>query len=139
LIGPALEREAPPALWPFDGGLEQLIADHRIVLAETYAAEFYSHLDAKPGPGGKKSQEGRRPACDALTEAAETLGVALSRDASTALRKSFGSSKDGEDRFDAFLGLIGMLAVVVGRRDPGPPGHLPPDVLRVEGWILGQH
>src|SRR3954463_1147119 len=33
----ALEREA--GLWPFEGGLSRLLAERRLVLAETYPAE----------------------------------------------------------------------------------------------------
>lgn len=139
VVGPALVRDPPAALWPFDGDLARLLADHEVVLAETYPAEFYSHLGALPGSKGKKSREGRRPACDALTEAATGLGVALAQDATLALKGAFGDSKDGEDRFDAFVGLVGMLAVVKGRRGPGPPDGIRRDVLDVEGWILGQH
>ena len=45
----------------------------------------------------------------------------------------FGLSLDGEDRFDAVVGLFGMLNVVLGRRSCAePPG------LKVGGWIFGQ-
>jgi hypothetical protein len=52
------------------------------------------------------------------------------------LREGFGSSADGEDRFDAAVGLFGMLNVVLGRRLPGDPAD--DGVRKVEGWILGQ-
>ena len=48
----------------------------------------------------------------------------------------FGGDSQGDDRFDAAVGLIGMINVLCGNRDPGDPR----DCLRrtVEGWILGQ-
>ena len=48
----------------------------------------------------------------------------------------FGARNDGEDRFDAVVGLLGMLDVVLGNLPSGEPED---DTTRVEGWILGQH
>ena len=48
----------------------------------------------------------------------------------------FGASDHDEDRFDATLGLLSMIAVVKGLRPAGTP---PVGEMRdVEGWILGQ-
>jgi hypothetical protein len=49
------------------------------------------------------------------------------------VQDGFGSGADGEDRFDALVGLIGMLEVLATGREP----TVGPDP-RVEGWILGQ-
>ena len=43
--------------------------------------------------------------------------------------------KHDDDRFDALVGLLGMLSVVLGNRPDGAPGDEP---TRIEGWILGQ-
>ncbi|WP_143523529.1 hypothetical protein [Pararhizobium arenae] len=48
----------------------------------------------------------------------------------------FGNGKDGEDRFDATVGLLGMIDVVDGRRSEGVPEA--DNVKTWEGWILGQ-
>ena len=63
------------------------------------------------------------------------MGVDISKIEST-ISDGFGNSKEGEDQFDAFVGLLGMLSVVLGIRDDG----LPEDeaVKSVEGWIFGQ-
>ena len=47
----------------------------------------------------------------------------------------FGGGADGEDRFDAVVGLWGMLDVALGNRAPGEPDD---KTTWVEGWILGQ-
>jgi hypothetical protein len=52
------------------------------------------------------------------------------------IRDGFGDDKFGEDRFDAVVGLFGMLAVLLNLRDAGAPQL--PEVQRVEGWILGR-
>jgi hypothetical protein len=43
---------------------------------------------------------------------------------------------DSDDPFDAAVGLLGMLNVVLGYR---PAGDAQAEIIRrVEGWILGQ-
>lgn len=48
----------------------------------------------------------------------------------------FGATQVGEDQFDAVVGLLGMLAVVLGIRAEGAPKD--GAVSSVEGWIFGQ-
>ena len=72
----------------------------------------------------------------ALLAWAETAGVELDPRLRAELRNGFGSAADGEDRFDAVVGLLGMLNVVLRHRGPGEPED--ERVRRVEGWILGQ-
>jgi hypothetical protein len=43
---------------------------------------------------------------------------------------------EGDDAFDAVVGLFGMLEVVTGKRQPGEPRD--DRIRKVEGWILGQ-
>ena len=52
------------------------------------------------------------------------------------IRDGFGGGANGEDRFDATVGLFGMLNVALGLRPPGDPAERV--LCRVEGWILGQ-
>jgi hypothetical protein len=52
-----------------------------------------------------------------------------------ALADGFGPRKDGEDVFDAAVGLLGMIEVVEGRRLASPIERSAQDW---EGWILGQ-
>jgi hypothetical protein len=53
----------------------------------------------------------------------------------SAVGNGFGKDASGENRFDAALGLLGMVEVVTGRRLEGGSD---PDVRTWEGWILGQ-
>jgi hypothetical protein len=62
--------------------------------------------------------------------------VTFTEDARAALLDGFGPFKSGEDPFDAFVGLIGMIEVVEGRRDEG--NTFAGDDITWEGWILGQ-
>ena len=51
---------------PFDGDLDPLLVRHRIVVVETYPAEFYRHLDVDFRGGSKRRQEDRRRNAAAL-------------------------------------------------------------------------
>jgi hypothetical protein len=46
------------ALWPFEGSLERLIAPGRVVIAETYPAEFFDHFGVTfpAGRAGEKRE-----------------------------------------------------------------------------------
>lgn len=135
---PALHQGHGVTMWPFDGELAPLLDRGEVVIVETYPAEFYGHFQAHPGPGGKRTRSGRAPACAALDAAADRLAVTLTGNARRALDDGFGDGADGEDRFDAFAGLVGMLNIVLGQRQPGPPSTVGPEVIAVEGWIFGQ-
>ncbi|TLN17671.1 hypothetical protein FDZ74_07335 [bacterium] len=52
------------------------------------------------------------------------------------IETGFGDRPNGEDLFDAVVGLLGMLQVLRGERTNAAPAS--PVVRRVEGWILGQ-
>ena len=129
-------------LWPFHGGLFDLLGPGRMVVAETYPGECYGHLGVafpKPARGartGKRVREGRLAVAPALTAWARAAGVVLSGKLRAEIGDGFGASADGEDRFDAVVGLCGMLNVVLGGRAPGDPTD--PVARSVEGWILGQ-
>ena len=51
------------------------------------------------------------------------------------LLDGFGPDADGEDPFDATIGLFGMLEVATGRR--AESGPLDPCLRDIEGWMLG--
>jgi len=52
------------------------------------------------------------------------------------IQSGFGDGPDGEDPFDAVVGLLLMIDVVLNYRSEGVPQH---DVVRrIEGWIFGQ-
>ena len=137
LLAPALRAGLDVALWPFQGPLDELLARHRFVVAETYPAEVYGHLDLTlRRHGGKRSQHARRQATTLLLSKLRELGIEAETAAHVEIEDGFGAGADGEDRFDAVVGLLGMLNVVLGRRPSGEPDD--PVVRRIEGWILGQ-
>ncbi|MBE7220059.1 MAG: hypothetical protein INR64_16435 [Caulobacteraceae bacterium] len=135
VIAPALASGA--ALWPFDGGLEELAADHGLILAETYPADAYGHVGAPFRPGeSKRRQADRRGKADAILHWAAARGVDLTA-CEAVLRDGFGPAPSGEDAFDALLGLLAMMAVAdeAGR---AMSVRQSPAEAAWEGWILGR-
>ena len=156
-ISPDVSARASVRIWPFDGELDVLlgvgrgrergggggregspVTDSAIVVAETYPAEACVHLGIPPPGRGwsKRSQVDRAGWMNLLAGWSVRWGAGFSPALHAALEDGFGSGASGEDPFDALLGALSMIEVVLGLRPAGPPAD--DEVLRVEGWILGQ-
>ncbi|WP_455874162.1 DUF429 domain-containing protein [Rhizobium yanglingense] len=125
------------ALWPFDGGIDALANPDVTIVAETYPGDVYGQLGIPRRPiWSKRQQSGRqsigRHLIRWLAARPQVDGTAIRK----AISDGFGSDKTGEDRFDATVGLFGMLDVVDGYRDDGVPDDKV--IGQWEGWILGQ-
>lgn len=130
-------RNRGARLWPFDGSLGALAAAGGLTLAETYPADVYAALGAGfHGRESKTRQGDRAGKAAALLGWAEAAGIGLAPELDRAIRDGFGAVDRGGDRFDAVVGLFGMIAVADGRRAAGVPAS--DDVRRWEGWILGR-
>jgi hypothetical protein len=142
VLGPALRSDLDVAVWPFSGSLFKLFRPGCVVIAETYPAEFYTHLGVRFSANRRGEKSGKRVQPDRAANApvllawARAAHVRLAPALRAELQDGFGTSADGEDRFDATVGLLGMLNVVLKRRSPGEPDD--EVVHRIEGWILGQ-
>lgn len=140
VLGPALGSGDDVAIWPFSGPLFRLLQRGRVVIAETYPAEVYGHLGVtfahRKVKSGKRVQADRRSNAQALLNWARAAKVSFSPGLQAELVDGFGSSADGEDRFDATVGLLGMLNVLLKRRSTGEPQD--DAICKIEGWILGQ-
>jgi hypothetical protein len=129
-------------LWPFDGTFTMLTRSGGTVLTETYPADAYARLgvnwprsDAGGEEGsGKGSQSARRRNAAAIQQWAADHKVRLDEGLTTELRDGFGPDRNGEDRFDATVGLLGMLDTLLAG---GPSEPNDPVVRRLEGWIFG--
>jgi len=139
-LAPALANPARRyALWPFDGGLRELMARSDAVIVEAYPAEAYLQLGLRMGSRGtaKTSREDRRADAARLLDHCRRIAVRPDRDLVAALRDGFGSGRDGEDRFDATVGLIAMIDTVRRAAEPELPDD--PSVRLLEGWMFGRH
>lgn len=128
---------ATVGLWPFDGDLQPLSRRYPAVLAETYPGDVYRQLGIPRGGWSKRRQEDRQRVGRFISE---WLATRANLDAWKILphvSDGFGGDSAGEDRFDAFVGLLGMLSVVTGERSER--SQVPEEVLAQEGWILGHH
>jgi len=132
------------AIWPFSGSLVELLNNRRLVVAETYPGEFYHHLgvrfpfvrDGSRLKRGKRVQASRAANAGILLDWARQHDMGISVKLELAIRDGFGACKDGEDRFDAVIGLFGMLNILLRQRLPEEPSDR--CLRKIEGWILGQ-
>ena len=124
------------ALWPFDGDLTTLLTSNNPVIAESYPGEFYHHLRLTL-VGSKRKQETRRNCTRTLLDWADENEVVVENELLAQIEDGFGDGTEGEDQFDAVVGLFGMLNVLLGNRVAAPQLAVPQRLI--EGWILGQH
>jgi hypothetical protein len=138
LLDPALDL----AIWPFSGQLAELLHPGRVIVAETYPAEYYADVLSDPASPtrstrfSKRDQQSLQQLAPQILVWAEAHNLELDAGLLEAIRGGFGPPFAGEDAFDATIGLFGMLSVILGYRPPGEPNN--DDTRRVEGWILGQ-
>src|SRR5205823_2988814 len=122
VLGPALRQDrASTHVWPFDGPLRDLLALRHLVVVETYPTEFYDLLGIRfphaPGqPTGKRVQAARRAIAGALDAASARMEVTLAPRVAAIVEDGFGPGSQGEEPFDALVGLLGMLSVILGHR-----------------------
>ena len=134
LLTPALASQAQLSIWPFDGRLHDLLKQPGIVVSETYPAAMYRHLRLGISKGSKRRQSDRAADASTIQAWARTSGVRLTKPLQDEIEDGFGPHKDGEDPFDAVVGVLGMLDVVLGNLDSGEPQD---ERTQIEGWMLG--
>jgi hypothetical protein len=140
LLTPALTDPALAIkIWPFSGMLAELCQPGASVVVETYPAEFYSHLGLSFSSLCKRSKRrwsDRLVYSDHLISWACAHNIDLDPTIRQTVLDGFGPGPDGEDRFDALIGLYGMINVIQRNQPTGEP--FSPRISRVEGWIFGQ-
>lgn len=141
LLAAARNRDPGIALWPFSGPLPALLdGGRRIVVAETYPREYYRHVGVPRARGArwsKRRRADRLTVVPGLLWRAASLGVTWQRGLLRRVKEGFSDGVNGEDEFDAVVGLLGMIGVIAGALPSGEPHH-DPAISTVEGWILGR-
>jgi len=132
VLTPALLNRTS-TLWPFDGPLGSLLKPGHTVIVETYPAEYYGWFFQKRLPIRKTRMDARQQVAPALLNWAGSANVMLAPDLQRAIQGGF---PQGDDAFDAVVGLFGMMEVLMHRRSPREPAG--DTVRQVEGWIFGQ-
>jgi hypothetical protein len=133
VLAPAV-RSRSISIWPFDGELRVLLASAGITVLEAYPAETYGHLGLSRG-FGKRSREGRSSQARTILFWCERNAVVLQPELAANIENGFGDSETGEDAFDAFIGLLGIIEAVCDPSRCEAPQD--PAVRDIEGWILG--
>lgn len=114
-------RPADWKIWPFDAVN---------VSTDRWVAEIYPALGYPPN-FGKRDAQNRRAYAGELLSRARGLGLQLHTGLESMVQDGFGPGTEGEDPFDAFVGVLGMVASL---REEAPTDEA---VRRWEGWILG--
>lgn len=136
MLAPALRNSSlHVAVWPFDGPLNQLLQNRQCIIVETYPAEACLHLGMTPPGRGwsKRNQNDRKAQGHHLFNWATSRGILVEDTLKEQIRTGFAA---GEDPFDAVVGLMSMIEVLLGRRSDGAPSSAP--IRDIEGWIFGQ-
>ena len=125
------------AIWPFSGRMAELVRPGKVIVAETYPAEFTHQLGlVSPHKRfSKRRQSDRVFAAERLIKQAVTTGIKINPELERSLVEGFGLSPTGEDRFDAVVGLVGMLQIISGVRYFSEPET--EKIREIEGWIFG--
>jgi hypothetical protein len=138
----AAARHARPGLllWPFDGALSELLNGRaQPVVAETYPPRVLPSSGAacRWRPLEQPRKADRLRLVPGLLTWAESLSAGWDASIRRRVESGFSDDRNGEDEFDAVIGLLAMIAVVTGAILPGVPADYPA-VLGTEGWILGR-
>jgi len=102
------------------------------VIVETYPTEAYHQLGLRMGTAGaaKTRQEDRRADARRLLDWCAQSAVSPDEELLAQLLDGFGSGKSGEDRFDALVGLFGMIDTIRGGSSQSFPATPKSDFLR---------
>jgi hypothetical protein len=127
------------SLWPFDGRLQSLLATSDVVAVEAYPAEAYLQLGLLIGSRrmAKTRAQDRRADGARLLVCCAQSAIRPSAALVAELEAGFETGAQGDDRFDAVVGLIAMIKVLRERTEPEVPHE--PAIRDHEGWIFGQH
>lgn len=124
-------------LWPFDGPLSACLRRFPVTIAESYPADAMRQIGLKPPRRwSKRRQSDRAGLAGQLLGRTAALDIAASTAVQHLVGDGFGADSLGEDRFDAFVGLLGMIAVARCERPEGAPQDA--CITDWEGWIFGQ-
>jgi hypothetical protein len=127
--------KAGARLWPFDGELG-LESSKGLTIAETYPAEIYGWLEIDSiRKAGKRNPDARKAVANQILTWASSKGVSIAPTLQEIVKNGFGEKPEGEDPFDAFCGVCGMIEVASGCRHHGAPTD--EAIRKHEGWILG--
>jgi hypothetical protein len=124
-------------IWPFSGKMSSLIRPGRIIIAETYPTQYLHQLNLinPQRRFSKRRQSDRAEAAARLISTLNSRKIKIHQILEQSLRDGFGPRQAGDDRFDAVIGLLGMLRFFTGTdRVPEPKTR---EITQIEGWILG--
>jgi predicted nucleic acid-binding protein len=133
VLAPTL-RKKQIQIWPFQGKLHTLLSAGSTVVAETYPTQYYAGIFGRL-KGSKTDQNVRAKAGPAILEWVKVRSDSIELAPGMHAEIDAGLHQ-GDDAFDAVIGLIGMIDAIQtwdARHEPSDP-----TIQKIEGWILGQ-
>lgn len=125
------------ALWPYDGSFKALMSTRPLTVVETYPAESCRQIGLRiPRLWSKRRREDRQGFSPYLVDFCKRHQFDMNWEVARMVANGFDQGKLGEDYFDAFVGLLGMIDVVKGASQEGALHDA--GIRDWEGWILGQ-
>jgi len=125
LIEPTLDNpELNQKPSPFSGSLSDICKPGNIVVVETYPAEHYGHLGlsfSSPVRRSIRRYDDRKAFTLQLISWAGKHNLDLDDSIRHIVEDGSSNLLDGENRFDAFIGLYGMINVILGNRPAVEP------------------
>ena len=124
-------------LWPFSGSMSELIHPGKIIIAEIYPAQYLHQLCliTPKRRFSKRQQSDRVGAAKKLFQFAGLNSIEIHPVLESQMQVGFGSGDNGDDLFDAVVGIFGMLQFFIRKvRLPEPSNTIQ---TQIEGWILG--
>lgn len=138
ILAPGLNNpDLNVSIWPFSGKLSDLLKPGRVIIVETYPTESIQQLGLVRSDKkfSKRRQTDRISAAERLFNGTFADEIEIDPQLEENLLDGFGSTLFGEDRFDAVVGVIGMLEYLSGKRHFFEPKT--DKTRQIEGWIFG--
>lgn len=131
-----LANQSQVGFFPFGGDLKTLCQQHQTVVAESYPALSYQMIGLPRSGWSKRNQNDRRSFAGTILSWIRSRRIELTTESLEEIHDGFGQDADGEDRFDAFMGVLAMIEVTTGRINASPVLTKLQSLL--EGWMLGK-
>jgi hypothetical protein len=134
-------REKAVGFWPFDDG--GALSESSLVVFESYpriatdiVLSRYRNRGRSLQRFSKRNAVHRRAIAPEILRWISELNSVMPHETRVLIEAGFGPREDDEDKFDAFVGLLLMIAVA-NKRHPMGPDRFSDAEKRIEGWMIG--
>lgn len=134
-------REKAVGFWPFDD--ERALSESSLVVFESYpriatdiVLSRYRNRGRSLQRFSKRNAVHRRAIAPEILRWISELNSVMPHETRALIEAGFGPREDDEDKFDALVGLLLMIAVA-NKHHPMGPDSFSDAEKRIEGWMIG--